>query len=180
VPKTSGRESRGFTITATSGTPQSALFNTAFGSPLLATVSSAFGEPVNGGQVTFTAPAGGASATFTGGVTTINVATNASGQASASATANAIAGGPYNVSATGNGVSGTANFSLTNLKIDQTISFGAIASKTFGDPDIGISATASSGLAVSFRPVATAWSGSVGARYTLQSRVLHHHGFPVG
>jgi uncharacterized repeat protein (TIGR01451 family) len=76
-------ESRGFTISATSGTPQSAVFNTAFGAPLVATVSSAFEEPVNGGQVTFTTPGAGASATFTGGVTTIKI-TIASDQASAS------------------------------------------------------------------------------------------------
>src|SRR5262249_4147765 len=60
-------ESSGFTIAATSGTPQSAQILTPFGSPLVATVSSAFSEPVNGGQVTFTAPGSGASATFTGG-----------------------------------------------------------------------------------------------------------------
>src|SRR6185369_1275441 len=109
-------ESRGFTIAATSGTPQSTQISTAFGAPLLATVSSAFGEPVSGGQVTFTAPGAGASATFTGGVTTLIVALNGSGQASASATANGTAGGPYNVTSAGNGITGAANFSLTNAK----------------------------------------------------------------
>jgi hypothetical protein len=143
-------ESRGFTIAATLGTPQSAPFSTAFGAPLVATVSSAFGEPVNGGQVTFTAPGAGASATFTGGVTTINVTLDASGQSSASATANATVGGPYNVGATGAGITGTANFSLTNIKANQTITFGALGNKTFGDADFGVSATASSTLAVSF------------------------------
>jgi len=34
-------------------------------------------------------------------------------------------------------------------KSDQTITFGALASKTFGDPDFAVTATASSGLAVS-------------------------------
>jgi len=56
-------ESRGFNISATSGTPQSAVFNTAFGAPLVATASSVFGEPIVGGQVTFTAPGSGPSAT---------------------------------------------------------------------------------------------------------------------
>lgn len=142
-------ESRGFTISITSGTPQSAPFNTAFGAPLIATVSSAFSEPVNGGQVTFTAPPTGASATFTGGVSTISVAINASGQASVSATANATVGGPYDVTATGNGITGTATFSLTNTSANQNIDFGAIANKTFGDPDFVVSPTASSGLPVS-------------------------------
>ena len=145
-------ESRGFTIAITSGNLQSAVFNTAFGAPLVATVSSGAGEPVNGGQVTFTAPGSGASATFTGGVTTIASAINAGGQATASATANATVGGPYNVPATGSGITGTANFSLTNIKANQTINFGALANKTFGDPDFGISATATSGLPVGFTP----------------------------
>jgi hypothetical protein len=35
-------------------------------------------------------------------------------------------------------------------KASQTISFAALAAKTFGDPDFGVSATTSSGLAVSF------------------------------
>src|SRR5207302_11300675 len=35
-------------------------------------------------------------------------------------------------------------------KANQTITFGALANKTFGDPDFNVSATASSGLPVSF------------------------------
>src|SRR5262249_11765223 len=60
-------ESRGFTIATTSGNLQSATINTAFFSPLVVTVSSGFSEPVGGGQVTFTAPGAGPSASFTGG-----------------------------------------------------------------------------------------------------------------
>ena len=52
-------ESRGFTISATSGTPQSAQILSVFSQPLTATISSAFAEPVAGGVVTFTAPASG-------------------------------------------------------------------------------------------------------------------------
>ena len=103
-------ESRGFTIATTSGTPQSATFNTAFANPLVATVSSTFGEPVDGGEVTFTAPGAGASATFTGGVTTIKITIDAVARRSATATANATAVGPYNVTAAGNGISGHGRF----------------------------------------------------------------------
>jgi MBG domain (YGX type) len=39
---------------------------------------------------------------------------------------------------------------FTIHKADQTISFGALGDKTFGDADFGVSATASSGLSVSF------------------------------
>src|SRR6266508_822906 len=36
-------------------------------------------------------------------------------------------------------------------KASQTITFGALANKTFGDPDFAVSASASSGLPVSFK-----------------------------
>ena len=41
-------------------------------------------------------------------------------------------------------------FTIAAAKQNQTITFGALANKTFGDPDFGVSATASSGLAVTF------------------------------
>ncbi|PYQ49319.1 MAG: hypothetical protein DMF78_18540, partial [Acidobacteria bacterium] len=40
--------------------------------------------------------------------------------------------------------------SFTIGKASQTIALGVLASKTFGDPDFGVSATATSGLAVAF------------------------------
>ena len=40
--------------------------------------------------------------------------------------------------------------SFTVAKANQTITFGALANKTFGDADFGVGATASSGLTVSF------------------------------
>lgn len=40
--------------------------------------------------------------------------------------------------------------SITVTKVNQTITFGALANKTFGDPDFTVSATATSGLPVSF------------------------------
>jgi hypothetical protein len=144
-------ESRGFTISATGGTPQSTPINSAFGSGLTATVSSAFGEPVGGGLLSFIAPGSASSGTFAGGVAAVSVTTDNSGVAiSPTFTANGTAGGPYNVTASANGVTGTASFSLTNLKGNQTINFGALPNKTFGDADFGVSATASSNLAVSF------------------------------
>src|SRR5262249_8887279 len=53
---------------------------------------------------------------------------------------------------------GNANFnpaadvpqSFSIAKANQTISFGPLANKTFGDPDFTVSATATSGLTVSF------------------------------
>lgn len=101
-------------ITATAGTPQSATINAAFTTQLQATVQDGLNSPVSGVTVTFTAPAGGASGTFSGGVST--AMTDAQGIATAAIfTANGISGGPYSVTASVAGVATTANFSLTNL-----------------------------------------------------------------
>ena len=48
------------------------------------------------------------------------------------------------------GATTDASFTLTVNKGDQSITFGALSNKTFGDPDFTVSATASSGLTVSF------------------------------
>jgi hypothetical protein len=108
------------------------------------------GEPVGGGLITFTAPASGASGTFPGNVTTTTGAIPASGVAVSQVfTANDTVGS-YNVVASIGAPLPTANFALTNLKSDQSISFAVIADKAFGDPDFMINATATSGLAVSY------------------------------
>ncbi|MBA0088835.1 MAG: DUF11 domain-containing protein [Acidobacteria bacterium Pan2503] len=99
-------------ITATSGTPQSATINTAFAAPLVATVKDVGGNPVAGVTVTFSAPSTGASGSFAGGINT--AVTNASGVAtSAVFTANGTAGS-YTVTASVAGVATPANFALTN------------------------------------------------------------------
>jgi hypothetical protein len=46
----------------------------------------------------------------------------------------------------GSYASSSGTNSLTVAKASQTISFGALASKTYGDPSFSVSATASSGL----------------------------------
>lgn len=136
-------------VSATAGTPQSTNVNTAFATALQATVTES-GNPQDGVSVTFTAPGSGASGTFTGASTTAVVSTNSSGVATAPTfTANSV-GGTYNVVASIGPSLPTATFALTNNKLSQTITFGALAARTFGDADFGVSATASSGLAVSF------------------------------
>ena len=137
-----------YAISATAGTPQSTDVNTAFATAMEVTVTES-GSPQIGVSVTFTAPGSGASGTFTGGSTTAVVSTNSSGVATAPTfTANSI-GGTYNVIASiGTGLP-TATFALTNNKLNQTIMFGTLAPRTFGDADFSVSATATSGLAVS-------------------------------
>ncbi len=97
-------------IQVAGGTPQSAAILTAFAQPLLATVTDFFGNLASGVTVNFAAPASGASATLSAAT----AVTDASGHASVTATANATAGS-YLVTAATAGVTGGANFSLTNL-----------------------------------------------------------------
>jgi hypothetical protein len=96
-------------LAAPSSTPQSTKVGTAFPSPLVVTVVDSFGNPIPGVTVSFTVPASGASASL-GAVFN----TDANGQVSVGATANATAGS-YAVTASVAGVSTPATFQLTNL-----------------------------------------------------------------
>ena len=99
-------------ITATSGTPQSATIDTAFAKRLVATVKDQYGNPIAGATVTFTAPTSGASGTFAGGVDTAK--TSAAGVAFTPVfTANGTAG-TYTVTAKAGAVTTSTGFVLTN------------------------------------------------------------------
>ena len=72
-------ESSGFTIAVTSGSGQSADISEPFANPLVVTVTANnANEPVAGGQVTFTAPASGASASLS--VNPATIAANGHGE----------------------------------------------------------------------------------------------------
>jgi hypothetical protein len=103
------------TITATGGTPQSTPIGTAFPAPLTVHVADGVGQPLPGVTVTFTVPTSGASGTFTGGVTTVQATTNANGNLDTPPvfTANTTLGA-YSVTASVEGASAPATFSLTN------------------------------------------------------------------
>ncbi len=99
-------------ITATSGTPQSATIDTAFAKRLVATVKDQYGNPIAGATVTFTAPTSGASGTFAGGVDTAK--TSAAGVAFTPVfTADGTAG-TYTVTAKAGAVTTSTGFVLTN------------------------------------------------------------------
>lgn len=112
-------ESRGFTMTATSGTPQSTAVYTSF-APLVVTVNSAFGDPVAGGRVSFFSPASGPTATMATGTNKIDESIGANGQAITTSSANGLVGGPYSVTATMRGSASSASFSLTNNRATTT------------------------------------------------------------
>jgi hypothetical protein len=97
-------------ITATAGTPQSTTVGYAFASPLQVLVTDVYGNPVPGVSVTFAAPTTGASGGFSAGAV---VATSVQGIAAPTFNANTKAG-VYVVTASVNGVTTPATFSLTN------------------------------------------------------------------
>jgi hypothetical protein len=103
-------ESSRFTLGITGGNNQSTLINTAFAQPLqVSVIANNASEPVNGGKVTFTPPASGASASLA-----TSPATIASGSASVNAIANGVRGS-YLVTATMAGASNSVSFGLRNL-----------------------------------------------------------------
>ncbi len=100
-------------ITSLAGTPQSVTVNSSFATPLQAIVKDASNNPIKAVTVNFSAPATGASASFSGSATATAV-TNAGGIATApTLTANSQTGS-YTVTASTAGVSTPASFSLTN------------------------------------------------------------------
>lgn len=99
-------------IVASGGSSQNALIETAFGAPLEVTVTDEEGNPLEGLEVSFTAPDTGATAVLSAATAT----TDAQGKASVTATANATTGA-YNVNANIDPALPTAAvFSLKNVK----------------------------------------------------------------
>ncbi|MEP7043416.1 MAG: hypothetical protein ABI843_10155 [Dokdonella sp.] len=92
------------------GTLQQAVVSQPFAAPLGVQVVDALDDGVPNIEVTFTAPASGASATLS----PASVMTDADGFASTMATANTVAGS-YTVNATVSGVDAPASFAFTNL-----------------------------------------------------------------
>jgi len=102
-------EAQGFTLSIDGGDGQSASVLAAFASPLALTISANHpGDPVDGGEVIFSAPGSGASAVITGGPAAIS-----GGGASVTAVANSNLG-TYTVSASASGAN-PQTFTLHNV-----------------------------------------------------------------
>src|SRR5439155_4813075 len=115
------------TITVLTHAPASAVYNSDF------TVSAGGGG--SGNPIVYSSTGScsnsGATYTMTSGTGTCSVKYNEAGDAN------------YNSAP-------QVTESVTAQKANQTISFGTLPDKTYGDPDFTVSATASSGLTVSF------------------------------
>jgi hypothetical protein len=110
------------TIKAVSSDAQTTAISTTFGTKLSVTVHDGSDKPLAGVAVTFTTPASGASATFSGGEYTYKATTDAQGNATATdLTANAVAGS-YKVTAKVAGINTPATFQLTNANIKLVLS----------------------------------------------------------
>ena len=114
-------------LTVLSGTPQSAAPGTAFPGALKVKLTDAAGSPASGMGVTFTAPAGGATAVLSSGT----ALTDASGVASVTATAGSTIGA-YTVTAGVGGLS--VKFSLSNLLPERVALAASPNPAVFGAP----------------------------------------------
>ncbi len=133
-------------------------------------------NPSNAGQsVTFTATVTGASPTGTvefreGGSLLGSGSLNGSGQATFATSALAV--GDHSIVAAYLGDANNAASTSTAVvqsvgKLAQTITFNALPSRNLGDPPFNISATASSGLPVSFASLTTSVCTVAGSTVTL-------------
>ncbi len=108
-------EVQGYQFSIDSGGTQSTTVGLPFSQPLVVSVTDTLGAPVEGGQVTFSAPPTGASTNPAERVVDI-----AQSYASDAATANGT-GGTYSVTAHASGVAVPVTFTLTNLAPVVTI-----------------------------------------------------------
>ncbi len=100
------------------------------------------------GPVTLTIKSGtGTSGATLAGTVTVNAV---NGVASFSGLAISKAGTGYRLTATSSGVSSVDSAVFDITKTEQTLTFGALSSKQYGDPPFTLSASASSGLPVAF------------------------------
>ena len=146
-------ESQGYTLTVTSGTPQTALAGATFATPLAVSVTPNYAnDPVNGGVVTFTPPASGASASLS-----TTSATISGGSASVTATANGLRGA-YTVTASAS-EGNSANFSLTNV-LQPTFAGLNPATTTYGTPTVTFTGTLAAGTTAATGSVTVTISGN--------------------
>jgi large repetitive protein len=153
------------TIQVLAGDNQTATTGTAFTTALQVRVLDGGGVAIPFATVTFTAPASGASAVFTGGGNTLAVTANASGNATSGTFSANNTGGAYIVEASSGSPSN--NFRLTNGPASQTITFAPLANASLSASPLTLTASASSGLTVAFTSATTSVCTVSGTTLTL-------------
>jgi len=137
-------------IVPSTGTPQQATINASFATALQATVIGTDGNPMSGIVVTFTAPTTGATGIFTGLGSQATATTGENGVAIAPPFVADGMAGVYTVTASANGVSTPAVFSLTNAKGTPVIAWTPATPIVYGTPLGASQLNATSSLAGSF------------------------------
>ena len=196
-------ESRSFTLSIISGTPQSTAVNTLFDA-LVVKVNSVGGDPVFNGLINFTSPASGPSAFFAPDPS-IQVAIDPNGFVSPTPQANGIAGGPYTVMASVIRGNSSAAFILTNnpasttttvtsssnpSDLTQSVTFTATVSSTgpltgtvqweIDDVNVGGPVTLSGGVATLTTAALTAGTHKISADYSGDANFLPSGGVLLG
>ena len=134
-------ESRGFNLVAESALEQRFDIGSSFAVPLLASIASDYAEPVDGGQVTFNAPANGASA-----ILSPTIAEVAHGAAGSDARPNQSAG-IYAVTVSARGVQAPVVYRLTNASATSISLQISSAEITYGEPiTLEVSVTSGHGV----------------------------------
>jgi hypothetical protein len=130
-------------ISAIAGTPQTALLGHLF-APLQARVTDSLGNPLKGVPITFSAPASGATGSFSGGGTNDTVPTGSDGSATApDFTANAVIG-DYEIVATVDGTPLQTSFQLANVSTATQLSLSATPNPALVGQEVTLQATVSS------------------------------------
>ena len=180
-------------IHVVSGSGQMTPIGSAFSSPLTVKVIDANGNAVSGATVQFSAPASGASATFSHSTAT----TASDGTASVTAYANTtVSSTSFTVTASVTGVSTPASFSLINQKAKTTVQLTATpASPVYGQPLTLVAALTQSSAGsiaatgtMTFRDGTTILTDSgalssgtsgLSSSYTIQAAAAGTHNFAV-
>ncbi|WP_010545311.1 beta strand repeat-containing protein, partial [Sphingomonas elodea] len=150
-------------VAIATGANQTASTNTVFATPLSVTVRDGSNAVIPNTSVTFTAPASGASGTFSNGSNSITVTTDGSGIANAgSFTANG-SGGAYSVNATAGSV--FATFSLTNnlVTVPSVTGLSPTTGPTGGGTTVVITGTGLAGA------TGVSFGGTAAAGFTVDS-----------
>lgn len=156
------------TISAGSGTPQSATVNSQYAQPLQARVTDANGNPVQGATVSFSIVPGptGAGASFVGGAQ-VTALTDPNGVATSMPLLANGSPGAFQVVASTDGISSVATFSLDNHAVTGTLAAGDPAQAATVDTRYGGPLTArfldSSGKPVEGASVTFTLGSSAGA-----------------
>jgi hypothetical protein len=153
-------QSQGFILTPIPGsTPQSAAVGSAFAHPLAVMVKATDSvEPVDGGIISFAAPAAGASATLAAATVVI-----AGGQAGLTATANTTAGA-YTATAMTAGAPTAAGFALTNTAAPRNLvaqPVAAVAGRAFINLVLATFTDSDPGTSPSDFAAAIAWGDDI-------------------